>query len=251
MNKRQPIIGITASWAPEKEGRPFFSDAAFDYLKCEYSEAIADAGAVPIIIPNLSPRNWDYLNTLIRNLDALFLSGGSDLAPDFFNQEKIQGAKCVIRRKRDEFEFELMRRWEMIRPQSPIMAICRGHQVLNAYYDGSLFQDFEACGIKTISQGHRTPEKKRTNHTIEVYPGTLLAEIIGAGIHEVNSSHHQGIDKLADGFIVSARADDGIIEAIEPRLRDRWLISVQWHPEAMGDVDSGRIFAAFVESCMT
>ena len=247
--KRPPIIGIGASWAPTKIGRPAFPDACFDYLKCEYYEPIAKNGAIPLIIPNLEKEHWPLLDTIVRQIDGLLLSGGSDLAPDLFGQEEIAGSDCIIRRRRDEFELELLRRWDMIRPHGPILAICRGHQVLNAYYGGTLFQDFAICGIDTIPEGHRTPEKKRTYHSIDVVPGTLLADVIGAGDHMVNSSHHQGIDVLADGFEVSACAGDGVIEAMEHSCHARWLLSIQWHPEALDDEESARIFAAFVASC--
>ncbi len=248
---RPPIIGITASWAPFKKGRPFFPDSAFDYLKCEYYEPLARLGALPLIIPNLLPEQWPLLDTIARQMDGLLLSGGSDLAPDLFGQDELPASGCVVRRRRDELELELLRRWNLIRPHGPILAICRGHQVLNTLYGGSLFQDFDACGVETIPQGHRTPEKRRTYHDVEVLSGTLLSEVIGAGRHRVNSSHHQGIDRLADGFIVSARAEDGIIEAMEMEDRTRWLVSVQWHPEAMDNDESARIFAAFVAACAT
>lgn len=247
--KRTPLIGITASYAPPKENRPVFPDPEFDYLKCEYHEAIAKAGGIPIIIPNLPPENFGLLDELIRKLDGLLLSGGSDLAPKCFGQELNPSAKCVVHPRRDELELDLVRRWFMIRPKGPILAICRGHQVLNAALGGTLIQDFNACGIETIAVGHRTAEAKRTEHEVTVVPGTRLAEIIGEGEHRVNSSHHQGIDRLAEGYIVSARAEDGIIEAIEPEGREGWVISVQWHPEAMqDDLASMKIFKAFIEA---
>ncbi len=247
--KRAPFIGITASYAPPADNRRVFPDPEFDYLKCEYHEAIAKAGGLPIIIPNLPPEQFGHLDELVRKLDGLLLSGGSDLAPKHFKQDQNPLAKCVIRERRDELELDLLRRWFLIRPKGPILAICRGHQVLNAFLGGTLHQDFAACGIETIPVGHRTAEAKRTEHKVTIEPGTRLAEIIGEGEHMVNSSHHQGVDRLAKGYIVSARAEDGIIEAIEPEGREGWVISVQWHPEAMHkDLASMKIFEAFIEA---
>jgi len=244
-----PLIGITSSWAPFERNRPVLPDGSFDYLKNEYSDSIARAGGASVIIPNFEKDGWGLLDHLINRLDGLLLSGGSDLAPDFFGENEISEAGCFIRRRRDELELELLRRWDSIRPDRPILAICRGHQVLNVYYGGTLIQDFAACGKATIPENHRTPDGHRTYHEIEVLGGTLLAEITGEGTIKVNSSHHQGTDRLGEGFIVSARAADGIIEAIELKEPKRWLLSVQWHPEALNDEASDRIFEAFVEAC--
>lgn len=231
------------------ENRPVFPDGSFDYLKNEYSDSITRAGGLPIIIPNFEKEDWYLIDYLIPRFDGLLLSGGSDFASDLFGQEEIPGADCVVRRRRDEFELELMRRWDAIRPNSPIFAICRGHQLINIHYGGTLFQDFKACGVKTIEIGHRTAEKRRTYHNIDVYEKTLLAEIVGAGKLHVNSSHHQAIDRLADGFVVTARAEDGIVEAIEEKYTKRWLLSIQWHPEALTDDASAALFKAFVDAC--
>ncbi len=247
--KNMPIIGVTASWTPPVENRPVFPDGSFDYLKNEYTDSVANAGGLPIIIPNFEREHWHYLDSLIRRLDGIFFSGGSDFAPDLFGQEAIPEADCVVRRRRDEFELELFRRWDMIRPKSPVLAICRGHQLLNIRYGGTLYQDFDACGIPTIEIGHRTAEKRRTYHDIEIESGTLLAEIVGKGNLEVNSSHHQAIDRLAENLKVTAWAEDGIIEAVEEISPQRWLLSVQWHPEALTDSASKAIFKAFVEAC--
>lgn len=248
--KEIPLIGVTASWTPFVENRPVFPDGSFDYLKNEYSDSLARAGGLPVIIPNFKRDDWHLIDSLIRRLDGLLLSGGSDFAPDLFGQEEIPGSDCIIRRRRDEFELELMKRWDLIRPRSPVFAICRGHQLINIHYGGTLFQDFETCGVKTIEIGHRTKEKRRTYHDIEVYKNTLLAGIVGAGKLHVNSSHHQGVDRIAGGFIATAKAEDGIIEAIEQPISERWLLSIQWHPEALTDEASAKIFAAFVEACI-
>jgi len=244
-----PLIGVTASWTPFVENRSVFPDGSFDYLKNEYTDSILRAGGLPVIIPNLEREHWGLMDQLIRNLDGLLLSGGSDLAPDLFGQPNLPGSDCVIRRRRDEFELDLMHRWDMLRPHSPVLAICRGHQLLNVLYEGTLIQDFAACGIKTIDCGHRTIDKRRTYHDVDVLEGTKLSRITGSGSIHVNSSHHQAIDSLADGFIISARAEDGVIEAIEETDENRWLISIQWHPEALTDEISAAIFQAFVEAC--
>jgi putative glutamine amidotransferase len=244
-----PLIGITASWAPFVEKRPVFPDASFDYLKNEYSDSIARAGGLPVIIPNFEKEHWSFIDPLIRRLDGLLLSGGSDFSPDLFGQEEIPEAKCVFRRRRDEFELELLQRWDAIRPKSPVMAICRGHQLVNIRYGGTLVQDFDACGVRTIEIGHRTPELQRTYHDVEICTNSILAGIVGTGKLHVNSSHHQAVDKLADGFRVTARAEDGVIEAIEETNPRRWLISVQWHPEALTDSASEVLFEEFIKAC--
>lgn len=244
---KAPLIGISASWAPYEKGRGELPDPCFDYLKCEYIDAVARAGGAPIIIPNLLKEHFDILDDILPRLDGLLLSGGSDLDPKYFGQESIPEARCIIRERRDTFEIELLKRFDEICPKKPVLAICRGHQVLNVHLGGTLFQDYDACGCETIPQKHAR-KGGRTCHEIEVFSGTLLSEIIGEGEHCVNSSHHQGIDELGKGLIVSARAPDRVIEAVELIDRSRWLLSVQWHPEAMHDEPSRKIFSAFVES---
>jgi len=247
---QHPLIGITANWVPDDKGRgKILPTSSFDYLQNNYSDAIARAGGTPVIIPNLGRDFWDLFDVILGKLDGLLLSGGGDIAPEFFGQERIIEADCDIRKRRDETELEILRRWDLLRPDAAILAICRGHQLLNVYYGGTLIQDFDICGKEVIPQEHRKSDSGRTEHEIEVFPETLLATIIGEGTHTVNSSHHQGIDKLAEGLKVGACARDGVIEAVEPNSLARWIISVQWHPEIMCNELSGKIFSAFIDAC--
>jgi putative glutamine amidotransferase len=247
---KKPLIGLSSSWAPFKKGRVDMIDPEFDYLKSEYSEAIIVAGGIPIIIPTFKKSHLKALDQIIPLLDGLVLTGGCDLDPSFFGEMEIPDAKCVIRKRRDILELELAKKFDELSPEKPLLAICRGHQLFNVYLGGTLIQDFDACGKKTIPQKHSLP-KERTYHEVEIFPGTLLSSIIGEGTHTVNSSHHQGIAKLAVPLKIVAKAPDGIIEAVEMKKPRRWFLSIQWHPEAMvGDKASKEIFKAFVKACL-
>ena len=249
METRRPIIGVTTTWMPGEKNRKTFPDGSFDYLKNQYSDWLAEFGGIAFPIPTYEKKHWDCLSTILRKIDGLLLSGGDDLAPDLIGQEEIEGAGVVFHRRRDELELELLRRWELMRKDAPILTICRGHQVLNAFYGGEIIQDFDACGVETIPQRHQTPEKGITLHEVEILPDRLLADILGEGRIRVNSSHHQAVKRVADIFTVSARADDGVIEACELKDKSRWLLSLQWHPEALFEDSSAKIFRAFVEAC--
>jgi putative glutamine amidotransferase len=159
---------------------------------------------------------------------ALVLSGGSDLDPALYGA-KADPLTDPPDRERDEMQQRLLR--EALETDLPVLAICGGMQLFNVVHGGTLIQHIE---------GHRVPLHEGT-----VFAGTSLAEALGAGKRKMNSRHHQLVGKLGTGLIVSARAADGIIEALE-RPGRRFAIAVQWHPE---DLPQDRpLFEAFGNS---
>jgi putative glutamine amidotransferase len=213
---RRAVIGITLG----DGDRPGYTSMRADYVR-----SVARSGAVPVVLPTLPAEAAD---AVLDRLDGLVLSGGIDVDPALYGRTRHPKLGRVDR-ERDDFELALTR--DALRRDLPILAICRGQQVLNVATGGTLIQDIpsELEGAVThAAAGRRT----RRSHPVEVVPGSKLREILGPGPISVNSFHHQAIDRLGEGLSVSGRCpEDGVIEAVE--MNDRaFVLGVQWHPES-------------------
>lgn len=160
----------------------------------------------------------------IDEFNGLLLSGGTDINPYLYGQERIavtDEPDCL----RDEMEKQLLK--EALVSNLPILAICRGMQLFNVFYGGTLIQHLN----NSDKHHHRfSDDIFSAVHSVNIQPKTRLAEICGSGLHTVNSRHHQGIQKLGAGLIASAISYDGLIEAIEDPNK-YFAVAVQWHPE--------------------
>lgn len=224
-----PIIGVTATLKEDVEEtatRPLgrFVRADFDYV-----DGVAQAGGAPVVIPPAMDAR--AAGVVVDTLDGLLLSGGSDLHPSYYDEEPIPELDITIS-ERDELEMVLLQ--GALRRGIPVFGICRGLQVLNVAMGGTLYQDLPSQLDKDLLKHRQTTPKWQATHEVEVLENSRTAEITGSKIIKVNSYHHQAIKTLAEGFVVSARSSDGIIEAMEYRdLSERWILAVQWHAEAM------------------
>ncbi len=177
---------------------------------------------------------FDSAMALIGRCDGLLLSGGPDVEPSRFGKG-WDTARCEIDFRRDTLEFALIDSARKLR--MPILGICRGEQILNVYYGGSLIIDIPDDYKTTIQ--HKCKKSDTCFHDVEVIEGTLLQKLSGAKSGEINTNHHQAVDKLAKGFAVGSRSPDGIVESIEwagggaPPAGEPNIIAVQWHPERM------------------
>jgi putative glutamine amidotransferase len=191
-----------------------------------YLRALREAGLDPVSITPDCRRGLD-------GLAGLVLSGGTDLDPGLYGQTRHPNTQQPDR-ERDELERELV--LQALHGDLPVLAICRGMQLFNIVHGGTLHQDVDGHSAKELGAHH-----------VQVMPGTMLATITGGGPKEVNSRHHQTVDRLGNGLIVSAQATaDGTIEAIE-RPDRRFALAVQWHPEDRIDSDEldRRLFLAY------
>jgi putative glutamine amidotransferase len=176
--------------------------------------------------------------------DGFVLTGGIDIHPDFYQNDRVDYPNTtVFNELRDFFEMQV---FEYARQQNkPVLAICRGLQLVNIALGGNLIQDLQENGFTNHRKG---PDGDR-EHKIEVKPGTLLAQIAGVQQGFVNSAHHQGLDQIAEGLTVSAFSEDGVVEAIEYKEANKpFLLAVQWHPERMQIPSSNLAFSQNIRS---
>ncbi len=238
----RPVVGITA-----RKIHFFHKDRPFPRwgVAIDYCGAVEAAGGLPIILP-LS-QDVAVLDGMFELLDGLLLPGGLDVDPVHYGEEPTRLLDDVDP-LRDLTELHLARR--ALAEDLPTFGICRGEQLLNVAAGGSLYQDLHNdSGLKTLKHFQQTAEE-RPSHTVAVEPGTMLAEIVGGRDVRVNSYHHQAVKDLAPGFRITARAKDGIVEAIES-LQHTYVLGVQWHPELQhGAADFNlALFRRHIQEC--
>ena len=176
--------------------------------------------------------------------DGFVMTGGIDVQPAFYQNDRVDYPNTtVFNESRDLFEMQV---FEYARQQNkPVLAICRGLQLVNIALGGNLIQDLQENGFAN----HRKGPNGDREHKIEVKPGTLLAQIAGVQHGFVNSAHHQGLDQIAEGLNVSAFSEDGVVEAIEYKDANKpFLLAVQWHPERMQIPASNLAFSQNIRS---
>ncbi|HUI64482.1 MAG TPA: gamma-glutamyl-gamma-aminobutyrate hydrolase family protein [Bacteroidota bacterium] len=170
----------------------------------------------------------------IARCDAVVLSGGGDVHPKFYSRDEEAALAREIRVPRDLFEFDIIR--EALERNLPMMGICRGAQVFNVAMGGSLMLDIERAGYSS----HRRSDGPDRTHEVLIEDGSILREIVGCSRGTINTMHHQAVDKVGRGLRASARAEDGIIEALEwaDPTGKSYVMLVQWHPERFEDLSS-------------
>jgi putative glutamine amidotransferase len=215
----KPIIGISANILVSDTGMER------NYVNNDYVNAVAAAGGVPVIMPIILED--EAIEAQVRGIDGLLLSGGYDVNPLIYGQEPIEKQEYT-RPDIDEHDIKLiMAAYKM---GKPIFGICRGVQVLNVAFGGTLYQDLsqkDGCYIKHVQNSKRD----FAGHTVKVIRDTRLHEMFGDKVL-TNSFHHQSVKESAPGFEISALSIDGIVEAIE-MTGDKLVMGVQWHPECM------------------
>lgn len=209
-----------------------------------YSNAIEEhGGEVELLI-----RGNGTAKEFVSQIDGLLLPGGGDIHPDYFNQEWHPKIKYV-NEDRDELEISIFE--EAFKENIAVLGICRGIQVMSVAMGGSLYQDIETV-YPQEALTHPSISGKDSRHDIEIEPESVLGKIIGESLEEVNSAHHQAVDEIGEGFIVTARSEDGIVEGMENPTKS-FMVGVQYHPERMTQSEKFRehrrkLFDAFLSA---
>ena len=269
---RLPRIGISSCFMHPDDERLIFKGKTLLYLEQSMAHWVQSGGATAYLVPTLAPDGPVTIADQVADLDGLLLHGGADVCPRSYGEEPLR-PEWEGDEIRDRYEIDLVRAFHAA--GKPILGICRGAQILNVAFGGTLYQDittqadevtrrFEA---EPTSRGddpdvrvHRSQELYDRNlHQVDLVAGSGLAKLNrGAGTVVVNSVHHQAVKDVGDGLVVEARStDDGIVEALRlDDADDRYVVAVQWHPEFFAGVDDGTMFdnapmlAEFLTRCV-
>jgi len=233
----KPIVGIT-SWRRTLD--TFYGPDHLQTLSTFYPDSVVAAGMTPLMFPaGLDPAEAPRLVELV---DGVLVSGGDDVDPSGYGAKNTTSTKTDP--EVDLFEVAVL---EVARAAGkPVLAICRGLQILNVALGGSLHQEVTSSGGTHELIGDDHEEMNARRHVVTFEPGSLLSSIYQASETKVNTLHHQGVDRLADGLVVEGKTDDGLIEAARWN-GDWWALAVQWHPERL-DGNHQRVFTAFREA---
>ena len=209
-----------------------------------YFGGIETAGGLPVLLPlSQSPHHWD---SYLEQFDGFVFTGGQDIAPEIYLQDKLP--ECSYQSPlRDNQEIYMLR--ALFEMDKPVLGICRGLQAICAACGGTLYQDLPSQAPSSVVHRQSMPYHI-PHHQVRISPGSLLHQATGLLNLSVNSMHHQAVHIPPEGFCVTARAEDGIIEALE-HPEKRFFLGVQWHPEHLWQYyPSARdLWAAFVSAC--
>ena len=231
----KPVIGLIPLYDDEKDSF---------WMLPGYMRVIEKCGGIPIMLPLTTDK--DELEQVYNLCDGILFTGGHDVSPKVYGEEKKEtcGVSCHMR---DAMEGYILS--DCLEDNKPFLGICRGIQFVNAYLGGTLYQDLPTEYQCTVEH-HMEPPYDKAAHQVEILKGTKLAEILGAGMHAVNSYHHQAIKEMAPDVEKMAVSEDGLIEAIAVK-NHRFGIAVQWHPEFSYETnqDSIKLVNAFINEC--
>ena len=226
---KKPIIGISGSIIVDS-GAPF-PGYHRSYVNDDYIDSVIQAGGIPFIIPFNTDK--EVIKEEIAHLDGIILSGGHDVDPLNYHQEPRQKLGTTFP-ERDVFDFSLIKYAE--EKKIPVLGICRGFQVLNAYHGGTILQDLSYADHELLRHAQPADPTTRT-HSLNVNENTLFAQLFNDSQIRVNSFHHQVIDQVADDFEVGLVALDGVVEGFQNMKSPNFEFGVQFHPEMLHRFD--------------
>jgi len=244
---KPPLILISPS--TQKRGVEFADNSVS--LSNKYSMAVAAAGGLPWISPALP--SLPLVAACVARADGVMLTGGDDLQPELYADKLSPKLRKTVSEPEPERDlFELMLVQEVFRQRKPLLAICRGHQLVNVAFGGTLTVDIPSQ-VTGAMKHSRMDRKCSVVHDVELAKGSLLARLVGGKKLGVNSTHHQAVGELAEPFIVTACSSDGVIEAMELKPgEDRlpFFLAVQFHPERLCERHTAhaKLFQSFVRA---
>jgi len=235
--RKTPVIGLTLDHEPTGG----YSKFPWYALRENYFTAIARAGGLPIALPYEPERAAEYLALI----DGLVVTGGAfDVDPVLFGAETRHDSVST-KDRRTQFELAITR--TAYEANMPVLGICGGQQLMNVALGGTLIQHIPDAIPDAVAHEQPNP-RDEPGHGVSLVTGSTLLGITQRKEMEVNSAHHQAVERPAPGFAINARAPDGVIEGIEDPAR-HWFIGVQWHPEFAIDPGDVRLFESFLAAC--
>ncbi len=231
----EPIMKIAISVSQKEKAKG---------TESPYFQALVAAGAQPGELALVGP--FDSPHPRAEEFDGILFTGGEDVSPEFYG-EQVKYSNVHVNRTRDEFEFALLHR--ALDRRLPILGICRGTQMINVKFGGTLYQDLESDTEAEVEHKQADDRSEPVHGVTLTDPESLLAPAF-RGSCRVNSLHHQAIKHLGRGLKVIARSEDGLPEAVEAAAEYPFLLAVQWHPEEMTDhPEQRKIFEQFLAKC--
>ena len=235
---KKPVIGVT----------PLYDLALQSmWILSNYFEAIEAAGGIPVMlsIKNAQPET----DRLLDILDGVLLTGGNDICPLYYGENISEYCAATVP---DLDEMEILLAKSAYERKIPLMGICRGCQLINVAMGGTLYQDIPSQIEREIPLIHAQKKivpKEHPIHSVHILKDSRLYDCFGRDIIMVNSLHHQSCKTIAPQLFAAAHAEDGVVEAVESVLKDRFLLGVQWHPELMflNNEDAFRLFKCFID----
>lgn len=209
----KPLIGVTSD----------IDQNGDTLVQTRYIQAVRRAGGVPVILPV----GLEAIEEVCDRLDGVLLIGGEDVDPYLYGEEPHRQLGKVLP-ERDESELALIK--HMADQDKPVLGICRGYQLMNVAFGGTIYQDVYAQLSEDLLQHHQVTDLDFAFHSIDIVGDSKLAEWAGTSEVRVNSLHHQAVKEVKAPLVVTAVAKDGVIEALESTAH-RFLVGVQWHPE--------------------
>ncbi len=232
----KPLIGVTPLYDEKKESV---------WMLPGYMRGIEEAGGLPVVLSLSADENG--LAAWAEELDGFLLTGGQDVAPALYGEEKLPGAGEPCSDK-DRMESVLLK--NILRLDKPVLGICRGLQFMNAYLGGTLYQDIPSQKQDALAHS-QPPPYDAPSHEVKIYKDTPLSGWLKKESLRVNSLHHQGIKTVSGSLHAAAVSPDGLVEAVWMPGK-KFVFAVQWHPEYNfeRDADSRRIFSAFISAAL-
>ena len=240
----KPLIALSSSYDPTHSPHGYETSGPHFYIYADYVRPIVELGAAPIIIPVL--KDVDFYRDAISRVSGLMLIGGVDVNPFLFGQ-KVEHGFGKVDPEKDFGEIEMTK--IALDLNIPILAICRGIQLVNLLQGGTLHQHIPDDIPNSLKHNAAFPPGT-FSHRVKIEKNSLLYSIVKSEHIDVDSSHHQAVDKIGDGLVVTARAEDGVIEALEMPSK-KWILAVQWHPERIwcSAIEHRMIFESFINAC--
>ncbi len=221
---RRPSIGITPDVTVPTADSPLLKYE----VKVAYAEAVLRAGGLPFVLPYSEDKQ--VVDGYLDRVSGVLLTGGAfDIPPEAYGEAAREGLGAL---KPGRTQFEMLVLKGALSRRMPVLGVCGGMQLLNVAFKGSLYQDIgrEVPNSRPHEQSH---DRTHPQHPVDVRDGTVLADCVGKGQLMVNSTHHQAVNQVGQGLLVSATSPDGVVEGIE--AREGFVVGVQWHPELMID----------------